>query len=118
MKRLAIVALFIFAGCTSNFMTQVRTVAANDVRDAVTINSDPTVPDAVGTQCVAWIQTAQPDIDRVLSYHTSGVLSIIAKRRAIENLRAKLQPEFEVACAPVLMDERQRLARFAALFGR
>jgi hypothetical protein len=118
MKRLTILALFLFTACAGNFLTQVRTVAANDVRDAVAINSDPAVPDPVGRQCVAWIQTAQPDIERVLSYPTSGVLSVIAKRRAIENLRVKLRPEFEVACAPVLMDERQRLIRFAALFGK
>lgn len=117
MKRILVLAILVLAtGCVSTFMTRVAAISKPDLHDALAINANPDNQDPQGMQCVIWIATQQPVIDKVLNAKVSGALSAIAKRRSIENLREKLRPGFQNACAPVLMDERTRLARYAGLF--
>lgn len=112
-----LIAILSSACASSSFLNRIDKVTQRDINNAIAINSDSAIKDGLGMQCAIWIGMQKPVINRVLSYPTSGPLSAIAKRRAIETLKTTLRPQFEAACAPVLMDERQRLARFALLFG-
>lgn len=119
MKKVLVAMLLVLAsGCMSSMLKGISNVAQRDMADAIAINIDPAVQDKRGEQCTFWLNAHKPTVQRVLEYPTSGPLSKIAKRRALEILAEQMRPGFEIACAPVLMDERVRLARYAAFFGR
>src|SRR4029077_15087653 len=119
--KLSVLALLALAGCATTtpaekFLDKLEVTVVADLDAAIAVAAAHNDPMAVTclTALKAYVGTAKPSAEQV-----KGAISAWETARATRiSLQGGSASPLKIACAPLLMDEREFMARLLIMFGK